>query len=65
MFVMFRSKLFGGRASDTFITKNNGIVGLLIPGNQILADHGFTITALLPPGVTLTLPVFTHGCKDL
>ncbi|XP_049912285.1 uncharacterized protein LOC126397490 [Epinephelus moara] len=29
--VMFVSKLFGGRASDTFITKNSGLVDHLIP----------------------------------
>ncbi|XP_061564966.1 uncharacterized protein LOC133419652 isoform X2 [Cololabis saira] len=64
-YVMFVSKLFGGRASDTFITKNCGFVDHLIPGDQILADHGFTITDELPPGVTLALPAFTRGCKEL
>ncbi len=64
-YVMFVSKLFGGRASDTFITKNSGLVDHLIPGDQILADRGFTITDVLPPGVTLALPAFTRGCKEL
>uniref|UniRef100_A0A3Q3G0A4 DDE Tnp4 domain-containing protein n=1 Tax=Labrus bergylta TaxID=56723 RepID=A0A3Q3G0A4_9LABR len=64
-YVMFVSKLFGGRASDTFITKNSGLLDHLIPGDQILADRGFTIADALPPGVTLALPAFTRGCKEL
>lgn len=64
-FVMFVSKLFGGRASDTFITKNSGLLSNLLPGDQVLADRGFTITDCLPPGVTLAMPAFTRGCKVL
>lgn len=64
-YVMFVSKSFGGRASDTFITKNSGLLDHLTPGDQILADRGFTITDVLPPGVTLALPAFTRGCKEL
>ena len=64
-YVMFTSKVFGGRASDTFITKNSGLLELLIPGDQILADRGFTISDELPPGVTLALPAFTRGLKEL
>lgn len=64
-YVMFVSKLFGGRASDTFITKNSGLIGNLLPGDQVLADRGFTITDFLPPGVTLAMPAFTRGCKEL
>lgn len=62
-YVMFVSKLFGGRTSDTFITKNSGRVDHLILGDQIFADCGFTITDVLPPGVTL--PAFTQGCKEV
>ncbi|KAG1925588.1 NLR family CARD domain-containing protein 3-like [Pimephales promelas] len=64
-FVMFVSKLFGGRASDTFITRNSGLISHLLPGDQVLADRGFTITDVLPPGVTLAIPAFTRGCKEL
>lgn len=45
-FVMCVSKLFGGRASDTFITKNSSLIGNQIPGDQVLADRGFTITVV-------------------
>uniref|UniRef100_A0A3B3I479 DDE Tnp4 domain-containing protein n=1 Tax=Oryzias latipes TaxID=8090 RepID=A0A3B3I479_ORYLA len=64
-YVMFVSKLFGGRASDNFITKNSGFVHHLIPGDEILADLGFTIKDILPPGVSLALPAFTRGRKEL
>jgi len=53
---MFTSKVFGGRAGDTFITKNSGLLELLIPGDQLLADRGFNITDEFPPGVTMALP---------
>lgn len=63
---MFVSKLFGGRASDTFITQNSGLIGNQIPGDQVLADRGFTITdVFFPLGVTLAIPAFTRGCKEL
>lgn len=64
-FVMYVSKLFGGRASDSFITKNCGILSHFIPGDQILTDRGFTIGDDLPPGVMLAIPAFTRGCKQL
>ena len=64
-YVMFVSKLFGGRASDNFITKNSGFVHHLIPGDEILADRGFTIQDILPPGVSLAIPAFTRGRKEL
>lgn len=64
-YVMFVSKLFGGRASDNFITKNSGFVHHLIPGDEILADRGFTIMDILPPGVSLALHAFTRGRKEL
>ena len=64
-YVMFLSTLFGVRASDNFITKNSGFVHHLIPGDEILADRGFTIMDILPPGVRLALPALTRGRKEL
>jgi hypothetical protein len=64
-YVMFLSTLFGVRASDNFITKNSGFVHHLIPGDEILADRRFTIMDILPPGVSLALPAFTRGRKEL
>ena len=41
--ISFVSKGWGGRASDKHITENNGILSHLLPGDQILADHGFNV----------------------
>lgn len=40
--VSFLSKVYGGRASDKEITENCGIFAHLLPGDQVLADRGFT-----------------------
>ena len=64
-YVMFVSTFFGGRARDNFITKNCGFVHDLIPGDEILADRGYTVMDILPPGVSLALPAFTRGRKEL
>ena len=63
-FVTYVSKLFGGRASDTFISKNSGFGEHLLPGDEVLADRGFTIGDILPPGVKLSIPAFTRAFKD-
>nr|XP_054761501.1 uncharacterized protein LOC129267912 [Lytechinus pictus] len=63
-FVTYVSKLFGGRASDTFISKNSGLGEHLLPGDEVLADRGFTIGYILPPGVKLSIPAFTRTFKD-
>lgn len=39
--VLFISKCYGGRASDSFITNNSGFLSKLEPGDQVLADKGF------------------------
>ena len=62
--VTYVSKLFGGRASDVFISKNSGFASHLLPGDEILADRGFTISDILPMGVKLAIPAFTKGHKD-
>ena len=41
--VSFISKGWGGRVSDKYLTENCGILTHLQPGDQILADHGFTM----------------------
>lgn len=63
-FVTYVSKLFGGQASDTFISKNSGFGEHLLPGDEVLADRGFTIEDMLPAGVKLSIPAFTRGFKD-
>jgi hypothetical protein len=46
---MFISKAFGGRASDKFIVEKSGFMNYLLPGDEIMADRGFTIDDLLFP----------------
>ena len=57
----FVSSLYVGRISDKKITKNCGILDLLEPGDQIMADRGFDIADDLPSGVTLNIPAFLNG----
>lgn len=64
--IMFISKGFGGRASDKFIVENSGFLNYLLPGDEIMADRGFTINDLLfPLRVKLNIPAFTKGQDQL
>ncbi|XP_064487335.1 uncharacterized protein LOC135399516 [Ornithodoros turicata] len=60
-FVMSISIPYGGRPSDRFITSDSGVVKLLAPGDEILADRGFTISDIIPVGVKLALRSFSKG----
>jgi hypothetical protein len=40
------------------ITLKSGLLDQLVPGDLILADKGFLIRDILPPGVSLNLPPF-------
>ncbi|CAN7951171.1 unnamed protein product [Ixodes pacificus] len=64
-FIMFISKAYGGRASDKFITLDSGLLKYLLPGDEILADKGFTIADILPYGVKLSLPSFRRKKQQL
>lgn len=44
---MFISKGFDGCASDKFIVLNSGFLNYLLPGDEIIADRGFTINDTL------------------
>ena len=50
------SSLYAGRTSDKKITLDCGILDLLQPGDQIMADRGFDIDTDIPSGVELNIP---------
>ena len=65
-FIMYISPLYGGRASDNFITKNCGFLNNLLPGDEIMADRGFTISEeLYARRVKLNIPAFMKGRSQL
>ena len=51
--ISFISHLYGENISDKKLTQMSGLLNLLEPGDAIMADRGFTIDDILPPGVTL------------
>lgn len=61
--IMFVSKGFGGRTTDTEITVRSGFLQLIEPGDHILADKGFpSIEArVLEKGGLLVMPPFKKG----
>ena len=42
--VSFLSDPWGGRVSDKYLTKRSGMEHHILPGDVILADHGFEIS---------------------
>ena len=65
-FIMYISPLYGGRASDNFITKNCGFLNNLLPGDEIMADRGFTISEeLYARRVKLNIPAFMKSRSQL
>lgn len=61
----FVSELYPGSISDKEIVKQSGLLGMLQPGDEIMADKGFLIQdELASVGATLTLPVFVRSRKQ-
>lgn len=56
--VTFVSSLYPGSTSDKIITLKSGILEQLVPGDVVMADKGFLIGDILPPGVSLNIPPF-------
>ena len=61
----FVSELYPGSTSDKEIVKKSGLLELLQPGDEIMADKGFLIQdELASVGATLTLPAFLKAHKQ-
>lgn len=52
------SDVYPGSLSDKAIVKDSGILNQFQAGDLILADKGFLISDILPPGVSLNVPPF-------
>jgi hypothetical protein len=63
--IMFCSRGFGGRTTDTEITARSGFINLVQPGDTVMADKGFpSIEArLTEAGGVLVMPPFKKGQK--
>lgn len=63
--VTFISSLYTGCMSDVEITKYSGILDLLEPGNDVMADKGFTLRkSFEEKGVTLNIPPFLSSKRQ-
>lgn len=64
--ITFISHAWGGRASDKYITEHCGLLNRLLPGDQVLADRGFTVGDSVGMFCAeLVMPPFTKGKKQL
>lgn len=59
-FISFKSKCYGGRASDSYITNDCKIATLLEPGDIVLADKGFPGIQTNIPNSIVIMPPFVH-----
>ena len=63
--VYFISDLFSGNISDKRLVAECGMLKLLEVGDSIMADRGFLIEDILPPGITLNVPPLLNETGQL
>lgn len=54
--ITYVSDLYSGSTSDKAITADCGVLDYLQPGDLVLANKGFAIQDIVPPGVTVNTP---------
>ena len=57
-YISFVSNMFPGSLSDKQIFLKSGVIRYFQTGDLILADKGFLIQNILPPGVSVNIPPF-------
>lgn len=63
--ITFISSLYTGCMSDVEITRLSGLLDLLEPGDDVMADKGFTIKKILSErGITLNIPHFLSSKRQ-
>lgn len=60
-YVAFVPDLWGGHVSDTEIVQKSGLIDLLQPGDGVMADKGFRLDTVFPPGIDIYIPPFKRG----
>ena len=64
--ITFISKAWGGRTSDKYLTENSKFLNNLLPGDVVLADHGFDVAESIGYYCAeVKIPAFTKGKKQL
>ena len=64
--ITFVSQLYTGSISDREIVRRSGLLDLPFQDkDSVMADKGFTISDLLPLGVSLNLPPFLGGSSQM
>jgi len=56
--ITYASKLYPGFTSAKKIVNHCGVLEILQPDDLVLADKGFLISYILPPGTSLNIPPF-------
>ena len=64
--IAYISELWGGRASDRHIVTKSSFLSYINPGEQVLADRGFTVREeLLVRGAELVMPPAAKGKSQM
>ena len=63
--VCFVSDLFSGNISDKRLVAGSGLLKLQEVGDSIMADRGFIIDDILPPGIILNIPPMLNETEQL